>query len=192
MMDALLTEIESQFVSLVPETLAEAEFESKLYAAFIPYFGWEMYADEQAEANREIFLLTEEYYEQCELQHPNPGKLGYHTYCWGEFINHCGITQIQSESLQANLLKWYEYQIDNDDCSRNANYLRMIGGTHANACQTLNKKEWDSRRFTEDFVVFTDCMADEAREYCIKQSTSAAWLEQQKSNGIFQTYYTVD
>ena len=191
-MEAVLKEIEALYVSLVPETLNELDSSDELYAAFIPYFGWTMYAEEQAEAGREIFLLKTEYFEECELKEPDPGKLGYNTYCWGAFIDNCGIVEVESKELHQCLLKWCEHQIENDDSILNIEYMKKIGGCLANACRKLNGFSWDPNRFNADFVVFTDCMADEVHEHNLKHCVSDEWLKKQKSTGLFETYYTID
>ena len=102
-------------------------------------------------------------------------------YGWGEFIGGKAV-MIESTELNAALLEWYSYQNDQDESTE---LLDRIGASIASACRNLNEAGWSGPQFIEDFVVFTDCTADEVYNVGLGTSVPERWMAAKADLGMF-------
>ena len=90
---------------------------------------------------------------------------------------------IESTELNDALLEWYSFQNDNDEST---DLLDQIGTAIASACLVLNERGWSHQACTDDFVVFTDCMADEEYNVGLRTSVPEQWMAAKENAGMFR------
>ena len=181
-MDALLQHITDLYTETIPAALETAPGELILYGGFIPYFGWEADPKDHAEHGRTIYILDTEYLNAIRNETDDPDEISRRAYGWGEFIGGRAV-MIESEQLNEALLEWYTYQSDQDESTE---LLDRIGGSIASACRSLNERGWANPSFTDDFVVFTDCTADEEYNVGLRASVPPSWMNAKTSAGMFR------
>lgn len=179
-MQETLDAIRDLYVSEIRATLASLKPRAPLYAAFIPYFAWGGTPEVHSQLGMELSLLDVEYLKSASGSSSNPNEISYRAYSWGEFMGG-KIVPIDSPLLQKALLQWYRYQAEN--VSR-TDLLERLGQTLAEVCVQLNRDPWEGMKYTSDFVVFTDCTADETPGIGIRESVPAEWLAQKQAAGM--------
>jgi hypothetical protein len=181
-MQSLLSRISELYVQEIPKTLRTVPATITLYAGFVPYFGWEADPEDHAGHSREIYILDTQYLDKIKSEGGSPDEVSRRAFGWGEFIGEKSIT-IESDDLHQSLLEWYTYQGEQDESTE---LLDQIGAAIASACRKLNEGGWSGSSFTSDFVVFTDCMADEIYNVGLPSSVPNEWLQSKRDQGMFQ------
>ena len=90
---------------------------------------------------------------------------------------------IESTELNDALLEWYSFQNEHDESTE---LLDQIGMAIASACLVLNERGWSRQAYTEDFVVFTDCTADEVYNVGLRASVPEQWMAAKENAGMFR------
>jgi hypothetical protein len=180
-MDALLDRITKLYTESIPVALQSAPKELTLYGGFIPYFGWEAEPEDHAEHGRTIYILDTNQLQAIRNETSDVDEVSRRAYGWSEFIGGKAV-MIDSTELNDALLEWYRYQNDQDESTQ---LLDQIGGSIASACRNLNETGWSERRFTDDFVVFTDCTADEVYNVGLRASVPERWMAAKTDLGMF-------
>jgi hypothetical protein len=184
-----LKRISDLYVAAVPAMLNSAKLDSKMYGAFIPYFGWDAEPKDHAEHASSVYILTSEMLNQVKKQHKDSGQVGYHSYCWANFCS-TEPMPIGDAKLTEQLLEWYQYQNENEETIGEESLLGQIGKSMSTACRALNKLDWSPDKFKSDFVVFSDCMAAEEYEHGLSSCVPAKWLNSKKKDGLFTEWLT--
>jgi len=189
-MKKVLDRITELYVDLVPKALANCKIENQLYAAFILYDMNEMSLEDQPKFCMGINLLDTAYLQSIMVKYGDDSdEASRMAYLWGECINGSREIMIDSSELHDLLLGWFEWfhglrdSIESDDDTMPRD---EIGGAIAAACLTLNNRGWQGRRFTSDFVLFTDCPEDTSEDNIpgIPQSVPESWLIAKKDAGM--------
>ena len=187
-MDDTLEKISKLYCDAIPALLKNT-LNTKAYAAFIPYFGWDCEPADHAEHASSVYVLTEEQLNAIRSAQTDEGQIGYHAYCWANFCSN-EPTRLENSELTEHLLKWYEYQNENDETIGEDVLLEQIGKTMAATCLSLNQLDWTGPQFTDDFVIFTDCMAGEEYNHGLSSSVPPEWLAAKKKIGTFSEWLT--
>jgi hypothetical protein len=156
-LDELLNRITRLYIELIPTALKSVPSGLKLYGGFIPYCGWEAEPEDHAEHGRTIYILDTAYLKTLQGETDDIDEVSRRAYGWGEFIGGESV-MIESTELNDALLEWYSFQNEHDESTE---LLDQIGTAIASACLVLNERGWSQQAYTDDFVVFTDCTADE-------------------------------
>ena len=170
-MEQLLRDIELQYSRLIPATLSAAQLTERLYGVFVGYHAWNAEPEDHAEMGMELSLLLESRRNQIFEEHRDPNEASYYAYSSSEFYPVPNV-RIESEELRRNLLTWYSYQQSDQFGLYNAKVLDQIGRTLTSACRILNRQDWPTDHFTEDFIVFSECMSDDPSQFGLKQCLS--------------------
>lgn len=180
-----LKQIEDAYVATVPAALDRMGSSEKLAAVFIPHFAWEAEPEDHAENGQQIYLLGESYFKKLGV---DLEELSY-AYSWPQICEESAYS-IGDENLRSLLLQWYTYQNEKDEELGEDVLLAQIGKAVTSACRRLNSIKWPSDRYTDDFLVFSQCMADDSTEYGIAASATPEWLDKMKAKGLFKTWLT--
>ena len=184
-MKDLLKQIEDAYVATVPAAINRMATSEKLAAVFIPYFAWEAEPEDHAENGQQLYLLSESYFSKFgdDLEERS------YAFSWPQVCEESA-QPINDENLRDLLLQWYTYQNDNDVTLGEEILLAQIGQAVTAACRRLNALKWPSEKFTDDFAVYSQCMADDSTDYGIAASVTPEWLAKMKAKGLFQTWIT--
>lgn len=169
-------------MKLIPTALESVPSGLKLYGGFIPYFGWEADPEDHAEHGRTIYILDTDRLQMIQGETDDVDEVSRRAYFWGEFIGGKSV-MIESDELNEALLEWYSFQNDQDESTE---LLDQIGAAIASACLVLNERGWSHRAFTDDFVVFTDCTADEEYNVGLRESVPEQWMVAKENAGMFR------
>lgn len=99
----------------------------------------------------------------------------------GEFIGGKAVV-INSVELHDALLEWYSFPNNHEE---NTAMLDQMSAAIASACRTLNESGWNATRYTNDFVVFTDCTADLLYNAGLRASVPEQWMTTKTDMGMF-------
>ncbi|GAA5511109.1 hypothetical protein [Novipirellula caenicola] len=175
-----LESIERLYRNEIPRALGKLPDSPVLYGAFIPYSAWENDPESAAENGLAIFLLEQPRLQRLRESSSDPNEVSRQAYGWGEFMGGPE-TSIESTDLHSALLHWYQYQGEQDE---SVDLLDDIGGAIARACLDLNSKGWNGNRFTDDFVVFTDCWGDEEHNVDLRACVTDQWIAAKRGDGM--------
>ena len=191
-MENVLKKIRDSYVSEIRRSLLGRDADDRLYCVFFPYFAWTAPAEELPEQGMRLDLLTQERRQKILDEHQDFGKRSYHSYCWAEFYGPSHLTlSLESKELETNLLRWYNYQQQDEFGLYNKSILNQIGRACTAACQSLNAMDWPHDRFTDDFVVFSSCYGDDPNDYGMKQCVTDEWISNKTSEGWFNSYFPI-
>lgn len=175
----VLNRICDLYIALIPVTLEKCPTDLVLYAAFVPYLGWEADPPDHAWHGRQIYILDtrriEKYSHIADLS-----LRSLMLYAWNECMSE-KMLEIESDELSDLLLEWYTYQ---NDQSESEELSEQIGGAIAKACKTLNERGWNGDQFTKDFVLYTDFVAGDTCSVGLGQCVPQSWLQEKKSQGM--------
>ena len=181
-LDDLLNRITQLYVDLIPTALESVPPGLKLYGGFIPYFGWEAEPEDHAEHGRTIYILDTARLQTIRGETDDIDEVSRRAYGWGEIIGG-KFVMIESSELNDALLEWYSFQNDRDESTE---LLDQIGSAIASACLILNNRGWSRPICTDDFVVFTDCTADEKYNVGLRSSVPEQWMAAKERAGMFR------
>ena len=189
-MEDVLDKITNGYVRSIQSALLAAELDDRLYCAFFPFFAWTAPADELPSQGLCLDLLHESKRQEIIEKHHDLGKASYYSYSWAEFYgpNHRTI-QIDDKELESHLLNWYRYQQSDEFGLYEKKILNQIGKSCTDACQQLNQFDWPDDRFTDDFIVFTSCAADDPNDFGMKQCLTESWISKKTRDGWFTSYF---
>ena len=181
-LDDLLNRITRLYIELIPAALKSVPSDLKLYGGFIPYFGWEAEPEDHAEHGRTIYILDTAYLKTLQGETDDIDEISRRAYGWGEFIGGKSV-MIESTELNDALLEWYSFQNEHDESTE---LLDQIGTAIASACLVLNERGWSHQAYSDDFVVFTDCTADEEYNVGLRASVPEQWMTAKENAGMFR------
>ncbi|QEG21947.1 hypothetical protein MFFC18_18080 [Mariniblastus fucicola] len=125
----------------------------------------------------DIWTVDTETATRIQNAEPAPKKAFWNLFQWSEHVER-GPIRIDSDKLNRNLVKWYEYA---DDLEGDQDVLDDIGRATAKACLNLNNQGWNDNQFTDNFIVFTDCCEDEHSNFALAESATKEWIAKQEA-----------
>jgi len=141
--------------------------------------------EDHAEHGQQIYLLGDSYFTNAG---DDPEEKTY-AFSWPR-ISEEKSQPIGNSILQKLLLEWYTYQNENDSTIGEDVLLAQIGKAVTSACRRSNVLKWPSDKFTDDFVVFSQCMSDDSTDFGILAGVRPEWLARMKAKSLFQCWLT--